>query len=67
MEQSLNDQILEITSIYGASTAAGMIRDIVAQKFDDLLEELRSTDWRYDGTWTEEMDNTMTNWISENI
>jgi len=64
---SLNDELYEIISGVSDSTAAGMITDRIKDKFDDLLEEMRATNWGNDGNWTDAIDDTMCDWINENI
>lgn len=63
MKQNLNEAIYNITSIYSASTSAGIIRDMICDMLDELQEHMRSNE---DITWTEDIDEVMSDWIKEN-
>lgn len=64
---TLQDEIEAVINGYSRSTAASMIVDMIKDKFDDLVEEMRATDWGHAGAWTDALDDTMIEWINNNL
>lgn len=73
MNHELSDHIRTILvqhvdeSHIGYNKAVAAITQVIEHMFYELQEHMKSVDWGYNGTWTDEIDDTMSDWIKDNI